>query len=984
MYFQIVIFLPQRGRIIIVNKDETGVSENINFYTIVVVSSFLMKNVTNNAIDLLAKFYICLWKYDKFRAVLTMKRKIKLLIAMTLCTFLVISTLNVYGVDTKNDEELQSKISGINGKQYIEIPGTTILITLWDEQLENGTIVPYYSISIAGKIVRTVQPSYELGLRYAHFDPLIDVPQVDSRLSADFDTHLYIVQFLTQPLEEFQNAITALGGNVRHYIAQFAYLVEMSDDVKIEVEQLPYVRWIGAYHPAYRLEEFMLDNIDTKYTSYPFQRYNIQVLDVSQKQTVSDLITSQGWELNSANAGKFLIEATLTPDQLFEVVRWNEVLFVDRWSPYEVDMDIAREIGGANYIETVGGYTGAGVRGESFDTGFNLNHVDFAAHPLIEHGGTVPNDSHGTACIGICFGDGTGNPQARGLLPDGQGIVAYYNNIGLTGPDRYTHTGELVQEPYNAVFQTSSVGSDRTTQYTTISADTDTSLFDFDIVHCQSQSNSGWEDSRPQAWAKNIISGGGVYHYDTLDKSDDMWNSGASTGPATDGRVKPTLTFFYDDIFTTSSSGPTSYTSTFGGTSGATPIIAGHVGLFFQMWSEGIFGNPVDPEGTVFENKAHMTTAKAMLVATASQYDFTGTSHDKTRMHQGWGMPDLAKLFDMREKMFIIDETDILAPFEVSEHTIAVASGESELKIAMTYADPAGNPAVQTQHRINDLTLKVTSPSGTYYYGNCGLLTGVWSEPDGMADTKNTVECVFIENPEAGAWTVEISADEIIQDSHIETPCLDADYALVVVGGIGTFLEPPIGPTQGEAGVEYSFTMAIPENLEEDDIYVMWDWGDNSSSDWVGPYSPGETAPAAHTWTRSGMFEIKVKVRDDYGYESTWTDPLVITIIAPEFMIESISSELGKIKVTLKNIGELDALNINWNIKLDGGFIILGAEKSGSLLGIPAGGSATISSDFILGLGNTNILVTAELEEIEESDELQQEAFVFLFFIKLG
>ena len=163
-----------------------------------------------------------------------MKEKIKLLIATALCTFLVISTLNVYGVDTKNDEELQSKISGINGKQYIEIPGTTILITLWEEQLENGIIVPYYSISIDGKVVRTVQPSYELGLRYAYFDPLIFVPAVDSQLTSGSDTHLYIVQFLTQPLEEFENAIVALGGNVRHYIVQFAYLVEMNESVKMQ------------------------------------------------------------------------------------------------------------------------------------------------------------------------------------------------------------------------------------------------------------------------------------------------------------------------------------------------------------------------------------------------------------------------------------------------------------------------------------------------------------------------------------------------------------------------------------------------------------------------------------------------------------------------------------------------------------------------------------------------------------------------------
>ena len=69
IYFQIVIFFPLRGRIIIANKDEKGVSENINFYTIVVVSSFLMKNVTNNAVDLLVRLQLYLWRYNNFREV---------------------------------------------------------------------------------------------------------------------------------------------------------------------------------------------------------------------------------------------------------------------------------------------------------------------------------------------------------------------------------------------------------------------------------------------------------------------------------------------------------------------------------------------------------------------------------------------------------------------------------------------------------------------------------------------------------------------------------------------------------------------------------------------------------------------------------------------------------------------------------------------------------------------------------------------------
>jgi hypothetical protein len=912
-----------------------------------------------------------------------MKRKKQTILSVALCILLILSTVSVYGGMINNEQKIIKSQLHDNGSYFIEIPDSSITLTFWDEISENGDAIFYYSISIDGEVVRTVQPNYELGFRYERFDPLKNIPFVDSRLSADSSTNLYVVQFLTQPLEIYQETITNLGGFVRHYIAQFAYLVEMDQSVKNDVEQLPYVRWIGAYQPAYRLEEYLVENIDSADIKYPLQRYNIQVLDESQKEIVADRISSLGWNLDCADQGKFLLVATLTPTQLFEVAGWDEVNFIDIWSDYEVDMDIAREIGGANYIEPIAGFTGEGVRGEIFDTGFNLNHVDFASRPLIVHGGSVPSDYHGTACAGINFGDGTGNPLARGLLPDGQGIVAYYNNVGLSGQNRYDHTAELVQDPYNAVFQTASVGSDRTTQYSTISADTDTTLFDFDIVHCQSQSNAGDQMSRPQAWAKNIISGGGVYHYDTLTKSDDMWSYGASIGPASDGRIKPTLTHFYDNILTTTTGSPTSYTSSFGGTSGATPIIAGHVGLFFQMWSEGIFGNTVDPEGTVFENKAHMTTAKAMLIATAEQYTFSGTSHDKARMHQGWGMPDLQKMYDMREKMVIIDESDILEPFDVAEHTVTVEAGEPELKITMSYRDPAGNPSIQTQHRINDLTLKTTSPSGVNYYGNNGLLTGMWSEPDGCADTKNTVESVFIENPEPGAWTIEISADEIIQDGYVQTSCLDAAYSLVIVGATGMYLEPPTGPTDGQAGESYSFTMKIPDTLKQDQIYVQWNWDDETMSEWIGPFMPGHTIPGSHIWTSAGSFDISVRVKDDFGYESHWSNPLTINITAPEFIIDSISSDIGKIQVTLRNTGDIDALKVNWNIKLDGGFILLGSEKSGRFLGIPAGGTATFSTDFILGFGETTIAVTADIEGIEVSDEIQKQASIFLFFIRM-
>jgi len=896
-----------------------------------------------------------------------------------------ISAINVNGGIVYNQINDLIEIKEIINERQIVVPNSNIILRLWDEKTVNGNILPYYSISLDGgnTVVRTVQASYELGLRYKYFDPLLEKPFIESTLEAGEDTHLFIVQFVTQPLEEFHNAITSLGGIVHQYIAQYAYLVKMNENIKYQVEKLPYVRWVGLYHPAYKLEEFIIDNYKNAEEMFPLQRYNIQVHKPEQKEILTECIKNIGGIVDSPNFGKKLISATLTPEQLFIVSRYDEVNFIDRWSEYEADMDIGREIGGANYIETIDGFTGSDVRGESFDTGFNLNHVDFQNNPLIVHGPSCGADSHGTACIGVCFGDGTGNAKARGLLPDGQGIVADYSVIGLVGPSRYDHSGELVQDPYYAVFQTASVGSERTTQYTTISADSDQAIFDFDLVHCQSQSNAGNQMSRPQAWAKNMISGGAIHHYDTLDKSDDCWCYGASIGPAKDGRIKPTFVFFYDDILTVGYPGDNDYTYTFGGTSGATPMIAGHVGLFFQMWDEGIFGNNINPNGSVFENKAHFTTAKAMLINTAEQYEFTGTDHDKTRMHQGWGMPNLKNMYDLHENVYVVDETDVLKPFEKGLHNVFVENETPALKVTMTYADTPGNPAVQSQHRINDLTLKVISPSETIFWGNNGLLEGIWSEPGGSPDTKNTVECVFIQNPEPGPWKVEITADELIEDTHVETSELDADYALVISPVLSGPITPELeGPIEGDIGNEYEFTLKTtdPENM---DVYYYIDWDDGTYTEWTGPYPSGEKVNVSHTWFEKDNQSIKVKAKNSFGIESSWSEPHIIKINAPELNIKLITGGFWKANIVISNIGGVEATNVSWNLSLEGGFIFIGRKTSGIIPSISPGQQAKVKSNVIIGFGETKFIVNTE-EPYGSLDFIKRGGKVFGIFIRIN
>ena len=70
---------------------------------------------------------------------------------------------------------------------------------------------------------------------------------------------------------------------------------------------------------------------------------------------------------------------------------------------------------------------------------------------------------------------------------------------------------------------------------------------------------------------------------------------------------------------------------------------------------------------------------------------------------------------------------------------------------------------------------------------------------------------------------------------------------------------------------------------------------------------------------------------------------------------------------------------MNWSIKLDGGALI-GKKTEGSDLNIPANGSVSISSKFILGFGPTHVIVEAWIPD-GHLDTRRLGGFVYIFFI---
>jgi len=691
------------------------------------------------------------------------------------------STLSLAG----SKVAFRSTQAAISDQRLITLDGSRTVIALWNETSANGAVQAYYGLSLNGRDFDLVQPTtYVVRMAYGSFDPLQGEPVVDPRLKADAGSRVYMVQFVIPPVDEFRRDLARMGANVERFMTDHTHVVTMDAATAARVRALPYVRWVGQYHPAYKLSSEIRAELGSGQPEFGGVSYSVECFQRGpvQQQKVADAVAKLGGVLETMTVDAFRAQASLTLEQVIAIARMDEVNYIDPWGPGGTDMDIARQIGGAVPILSGAGFLGQGVRGEVHDTEVTMTHPQWAGQAPLIHATNGNSGTHGSSCYGINFATGTGDVNATGMLPQReQGIFFWYNQTSqFVSGATYTRLQANTEATnpalaFKSSFQTSSVGSAQITNYSTISAETDDYLFKVDYLSCQSQSNTGNQTSRPQAWAKNIVSVGGVQHNNTLTRADDG-NSGASFGPAADGRTKPELAHFYDSIYTTTSG--TGYTQ-FGGTSGATPITAGHFGLMMQMWHEGAFAG-FGGGTSVFADRPQSATAKALMMSTAYRYPLTQLA----RVRQGWGMADVGNMYNLRNKMLIVNESDLLTNAQTKTYNVNVAAGEPVMAVTMSYKDPMGNPAAG-QARINDLSLKVTSPTGAIYWGNNGLATSNFSATGGVANTIDTVENVFVQNPAAGAWTIEVIATSIVADGYLATPGVnDAAFGLVAAGVI--------------------------------------------------------------------------------------------------------------------------------------------------------------------------------------------------------
>jgi PKD domain len=157
-----------------------------------------------------------------------------------------------------------------------------------------------------------------------------------------------------------------------------------------------------------------------------------------------------------------------------------------------------------------------------------------------------------------------------------------------------------------------------------------------------------------------------------------------------------------------------------------------------------------------------------------------------------------------------------------------------------------------------------TEPDGEniYYYfdwgdgSNSGWLGPFNSGQEGAAQKSWSAEGTYTVKAKAkdingvqSSWSTPIAVT-ILTDRPPETPTIT-------------------GPAEGKPDTFYKYSL-ITSDPDGDMVYYFIDWGDNTTSGWIGPFNSGATASKTHMWAEEGTYTVQAKAKDSVGAESGW------------------------------------------------------------------------------------------------------------------
>lgn len=428
-------------------------------------------------------------------------------------------------------------------------------------------------------------------------------------------------------------------------------------------------------------------------------------------------------------------------------------------------------------------------------------------------------DGHGEINAGIIIGnasvgttDGAGFKLGQGIAPQAKVYATkiFRNDFGPFDIGSNTLT-DLARNAQNAgaTFSNNSWGASVDGEYTTDSALYDALTRDADpneagnqpMVYFFSTGNDGpaTQTIGSPATAKNVIAVGAAENSDNNGTDGCLVSASSSNsnrdivdfssrGPTEDSRFGVTVVATGTHVNGPAStaagynglgvcdqyfpSGQTDYARS-SGTSHSTPIATGAGIIIDELFTEQLSAKAIP---------AHPSPAmvRAILANTATSLQGGNDGDGGTIGHvpnpvQGWGSVNLGTLLSFKNSLYISDqETVFTATNQTHELLLTRKDNTKPIKITLAWSDAPGTPG--TVALVNNLNLEVED-NGTVYKGN--VFSNGASTTGGTADSRNTIEAVYLNNPSQNALIVRVKAANIAGNGIPNFGgSLDQDFAL--------------------------------------------------------------------------------------------------------------------------------------------------------------------------------------------------------------
>jgi hypothetical protein len=354
--------------------------------------------------------------------------------------------------------------------------------------------------------------------------------------------------------------------------------------------------------------------------------------------------------------------------------------------------------------------------------------------------------------------------------------------------------------------------------------------------------------------------------------------------------------------------GDTRYRYTYmSGTSMATPLAAGAAALVRQYYTAT--RNVAAPSASLI---------KATLINGARDMGYGWGSPE-----QGWGRIDLANsLYPAGgRRIWFENEARSLTTGWSRSYTVDLADGDS-FRTTLAWSDAPGF-AGSRDSLVNDLDLLVISPSGQTYVGNCFVGNDAGLASQCQADGANNVENVFIANPEAGRYTVLVSAWNV--------PVGPQPYSLVTSGQNLTYTADTQAPTLRVQGIAAG-------GYVQGTTAVTAEAGDNVGVQRVRYYRDGalayetDQAPYAWYWDTTGLtgsHQVTVKAYDYNENVTTAAYTVQVDNTAPAINSISLPPDswvAGTRQVTVNTTDNLGVARVTFAV--DDPALVLGSDTA--------------------------------------------------------